>query len=80
MAIRTTSSARTARALLADLDHAAPFDATFLSLEPGCAAIGQGTELASAVEKAMERRFHLWENSWLRPRLEEIAKTDGRKR
>jgi len=67
------SSQQIAKDAIKHLDNAVPFDTTFLFQEPGCAAVGQGTDLAKSIEVAMEKRFNLWAASWLRPYLEDIT-------
>lgn len=66
-------TAKAALTALVSLDRGEPFNTTFLFCEPGCAAVGQGTPLAKAIEEAMARKFRIWEQSWIRPKLEEIA-------
>lgn len=73
----TTTHTQAARAALKSLDDAVPFHTTFLSHAPGCEAVGQGTPLAKAIERAMEQAFRNWEQSWIRPKLEEIIAADS---
>lgn len=58
---------------LKNLDSGVPWNTTFLFLEPGCEQVGQGTELAKAIEQAMAKSFRIWSDSWVRPHLEDIA-------
>lgn len=51
---------------------AVPYTTTFLFLEPGCEAVGQGTALQIAIEKAMKVRFDLWAETWINPLIEQL--------
>jgi hypothetical protein len=59
--------------LAESLRNAAPWSCTFLSGEPGCEAVGQGTKLAGAIEASMQRSFNLWANTWIKPHIDDLA-------
>ncbi len=62
-----------AEEILGSLDTAVPYGTTFLFMEEGCGAVGQGTPLARAIELAMKKHFQIWEQTWVRPHLEDLA-------